>query len=438
MLTHHIRDTEQKKHIDLARFRQKERQGQTVLDGHYANGGFDDEILKANVSPDAVEPETGQTLLHVAVIHDFERLKAQGRQCILENAPTVKLLMEHFASPFIKNREGKTAFEVAAEQLLEERKDEVFVEIIQNLKNRELSRYMPYDFVHSDDQTIEQVRAQYQEIKAVLDAYGVKLKDRASLHPVLQYVYGYYRRLPARMKEWGESYHEYEVTAKDANITTLQKRYDDISAGSPRGLPWRKGELHSKKNKAVNRQKYDSEALRRSIDGTRNELVERQKRENDQRHGMELRRAEREKQAADKKTQEAESSNQRLETKLSDTNFELAAQKQKMDAQEQEIAKLWAALKALQPQEEQGAKASSSEQQSAEASSSGQSTPMQDESDVPISSRHTSQRFFGKISEEGEGEKTVDEAKPEASNQPKKPLKEKEREEDSPSLGRKN
>lgn len=223
------------------------------------------EICQANVLTNSLAPETGNTLLHEAVLRDHQEAEAarKSKQKSLPEAPTVVALMACFASPFIKNTAGVTAFEMAAEFVLNQKEQSSFCAIIDALEKMPLKRFMPFALMYNPDEQIQRVIEQYDGVKKVLNNYGKKLKTRTSWNVFWQYIYGYYKRLKPRINEWQQSYQNYTDTAKTADIIRLLAGFKIISENSPRGIR-RVSALNDGKDAAADIRTYDLVALNQS------------------------------------------------------------------------------------------------------------------------------------------------------------------------------
>lgn len=147
-----------------------------------------DRFLSIKISPNLIEPETGDTLLHIAIANDKITL--------------AQLLIGRCADPLIRNKAGISALDLASKAS----SPEYFDLITNSLKLVKSSKNIttPIDMDFKD---ILDKMTYFKDAREVLNDYSIKLNYRKRLSLFIRIIMLFEKRLDSRLHDFGH-YHE--------------------------------------------------------------------------------------------------------------------------------------------------------------------------------------------------------------------------------------
>jgi hypothetical protein len=172
-------------------------------------------LIELQFIPDLIDPETGDTLLHIAI--DANQAHILG------------LLLDRGADPFKPNKNGVTAHTKAS--LLPNPK---FLKIInKSTEDKQLKD------IHTEDvskELLDIINPVLEQAKKLLDEYGIILEKRKSYSIVLRILLQYEQRIKSRSQEYATYSEKLRIAERDLDPNVFFNEVVKTASIAKRGL----------------------------------------------------------------------------------------------------------------------------------------------------------------------------------------------------------
>ena len=163
-----------------------------------------DKLLSLNLSPDLIDPVTGETLLYSAV--DCERYDI------------IRLLLSKGADPFAKNTDGQSAHKIASVDT----KPQCLEIMLEFIQRQPLS---DNDSKDASKELLDILNPVLNQAKQLLDRYGIKLQKRKSLSLFLRVLLHYNACIDERSEDYATYSEKLREAKRDVDIHVF---FDEI------------------------------------------------------------------------------------------------------------------------------------------------------------------------------------------------------------------